>query len=143
MVSAMNSRFLTVVADSVNPALTLVLLGLGLWAAQAGLEFLGRSVLALAVVELGSKAIQHHHFVTGRFPSTHFAWALSISTSILFLRPRWAMWLVPLLAGYAWLMVYEKFHIWREIAGAGLAIPLTAPFHVWGRRLAGRPGAAT
>ena len=143
VVSDMNSRFLTLLADSVNPAITLVLLGAGVWGVEAGLGFLGRSALALVIVEVVAKGIQHHHLVGGRFPSTHFAYALCISTSILFLRPKWAMWLVPVLAGYAWLMVYEKFHVWRDIAGASMAVPLTAPVHLWRRQVFGRTTMAT
>ena len=141
VVSDMNSRIWTLVADSVNPALTLVLLGAGLSGGEAGLGFLGRSALALAVVELLAKGLQHHHLLAGRFPSTHFAYALCISTSILFLRPKWALWLLPVLAGYAWLMVQEKFHVWRDIAGATMAVPLTAPVHMW-RRPVARPSLA-
>lgn len=113
------------VADSVNPLLVLALLVLPLVlrVRRPALHWLG-ALVAVGACELVAHVLRRLHWVPGKFPSTHFAFAAACLSALVILRPRWwPLWL-GLGTGYGALMLYQRYHTWQEMAGALFAVPL-------------------
>jgi hypothetical protein len=62
--------------------------------------------------------------------STHTAFAVSLSTSVIVFNWRWSLFLVPLLVAYASIMIFLEYHSLGDIFTTALVIvPLTWLVH--------------
>jgi hypothetical protein len=138
----MNYEQLDKIADKVNPLFAVLLIILAV-VIQKKLSpfFILKAALAIVVVQQSAKWMQKAEFVSDNFPSTHYAFALSLAVSYLVLsRKLWPISAI-LAFGYGGLMLYihakfNQYHTPIEILGAIYAIPLTLLFHAIGRKKA-------
>ena len=144
----MDAQLLDTIADAVNPLLALAAL---IWAFARSRE--ARRALPpwrfVAGLALGLVAVYTVHNLDLRLRiwprlgldySTHSAFATSVATSLAVADRRWAFALVPVLVGYAWLMVCQGYHSPSDIAAAAaLMAPLTWLCHAGLRRVPTSP----
>ena len=123
------------IADAVNPALAVAVVGgaLWLWRARAW-EFLLRAALATLIVQQSAKLIQHLGWLGPKFPSTHFAVALCLATMLGLLHRRLVPVAAAIIVAYGALMLWQRYHTPLEMAGALYAVPLALVAQRWGRR---------
>jgi membrane-associated phospholipid phosphatase len=92
--------------------------------------FLLRNGVALLLVEGIAKFVQHKKVYGPEFPSTHYAFALSIATSFIILKRRAWPVVIALLIAYAIVVVpVQHYHTWLEVLAALYAVPLTLLFN--------------
>ena len=123
------------IADAVNPALAVAVVGGAswLWRARAW-EFLLRAVLATLIVQQSAKLIQHLGWLGPKFPSTHFAVALCLATMLALLHRRLVPVAAAIIVAYGALMLWQHYHTPLEMAGAFYAVPLAVVAQRWARR---------
>lgn len=145
----MPNEILDTIADAVNPglaALALIFPWLNRGAFRnkgAAWYFWLRTLMSLVIVYVIL-------FADNRFDlwprlgldySTHTAFAVAIITSLTVVSRRWLLLLIPILVGYAALMMYLGYHSLEDILTAALIIgPITWGIHQISR--AGRPAGA-
>lgn len=131
------------IADAVNPALTIVAIVLIVQEfrrrASGGLLFLLAAMLGLACV-YAVGALDHALWrPLGIDYSTHSAYALSLITSMLAWRRRWASILAAVGLGYLVLIVAMGYHHVIEVTIASVAaVSVTLPWHVLVHRIPAR-----
>jgi len=118
------------IAGSVNPLLTVLLIGAIFWRRRVDARFpMARFALCALLAIVAS-------VILGRineklrlwpadleFPSGHTCYAASVATSLCLLNRRWLFFVVPLLAAYGALIVHLKFHVWLDVIGAWVLMP--------------------
>lgn len=136
------------IADSVNPALTLLLIlayvrsAKNFATSKEKTSYIAGVVLALLMTYVLAHINRWLHLWPEHrlFPSGHMTYALCIIVSIALLR-NWSKALygamAVLLVAYAYLMVYQAYHDWLDIIGAVIMSP---PVTLLGHRLAGSRG---
>ena len=122
------------IADSVNPALTIVALIAIVrgWRAngwKAALLFAAAAVLGIAAIE----AVKWSHL--GIPYSSHAAYATSIVVSLL-MRRAWVRTLIAVWFGYLGLILFIGYHTLLDVVTAALvAIVVTSPWHLYRLRI--------
>jgi hypothetical protein len=135
-------QFLDTLADSVNPILALLAIGV------AGIEwrrrgwkraaiFAGATALGLigiyAIAALGQR-FQWWQQVGGDY-SLHSAFATSMGTSLVFWRPRWRVALVVGVLAYLVMIVLMGYHSTVDVVSAALVgVVVTLPWHLAAKR---------
>lgn len=133
----MNFQQLDRIADLCNPLLILALICLSLaMLKNRAWDFLGRSGLAVVVVQQLSKYAHKKEILGGEFPSTHFAVALALCVGLVVLKRRFWPLALAFLVGYGALMLYihdldpRQYHTPVEMLGSFFAVPLALLFHL-------------
>lgn len=133
------------IADSVNPALTLLLILAFLRSSKSFATAKERTtyIVGIVLAILLTYVLAHinrwlHLWPEHRlFPSGHMTYALCVIVSMSVLRSWTRVFygaMAVLLAAYAYLMVYQGYHDWLDIAGA---VVMSPPVTLLGHRLAG------
>ncbi len=127
-------RILSIIADSINPFLVLLAVFIP-WLKRDQKHkvtwiFLVGTALSLLIVYV----IQYMDIRLSLWSalslnySTHTAFSVSISTSIITFSIRWSLFLVPLLIAYASMMIFLEYHSLGDIFTSAFIVALPAWF---------------
>lgn len=113
------------IADAVNPLLGVAVVVGALYLERGrAWEFLLRAVVATLIVQQSAKIVQHLGWLGPKFPSTHFAVALCLTTFLALLHRKLIPFAAAVVVAYGALMLWQHYHTPLEMLGAFYAIPL-------------------
>ncbi len=129
----------TLIANSVNPSLTVLLLGAPYYTPRrtAPWEFWLRSGLGIGLAVAIAESGKLYQVWPGHpsFPSGHQSFALAAAVSLAARDIRWLWLCVPVALLMSWALVASDFHTPVDVAGAWLISPLCAlACHLWRRQ---------
>ena len=135
----MLNEILDTLADSINPGLALLALAFP-WINRGAFAASGSRWFFWAGTALGLVVVYSIQFVDNRLMlwpsfgldySTHTAFAVSVTTSIVTASKRWLLLLLPILIAYAGLMMYLDYHSLADILTAAIVIALATWLIHW------------
>lgn len=121
----MNAHQIQELSEILNPLLAIVLIVCAVrQLKKSALFWIVCVAVAVGVAQQISKVIQHHHWVSQRFPSTHYAFALALVGAFWALNRRFIPATLVYLVLYGVLITWRGYHTPLELAGALYALPM-------------------
>ena len=123
--NSMNAHAIQELSQILNPLFAVALLVCAVWELKkSAIVWTLCVALSVGVAQQISKHIQQEHWVSQRFPSTHYAFALAIAGAFWALNRRFIPATLVYLVLYAVLITWRGYHTPLELAGALYALPM-------------------